>query len=82
MTDLPEQVAWLVRQVRANGFTLERDETATESFGNRLLVFRRAPVELRVTKDRGQWSVDLIADGWSESDRIYFPLFHGFALPE
>lgn len=54
MSNLPEQVSWLVRQLRSSGFTLERDETTPESFGNRLLVFRRAPVELRVTKDRGQ----------------------------
>ena len=82
MSDLPEQVSCLVRRLRSSGFTLERDETTPELFGNRLFVFRRTPVELRVTKDRGQWSVDLIADGWPEHDRVLFPLLHGFALPE
>jgi hypothetical protein len=44
------------------------------------IVFRRDSVEVRLVKDRSQWSVDLIADGWSERDRVDFPLFHGFAL--
>lgn len=45
-----------------------------------LIVFRREPVEVRLVKDHTQWSVDLLADGWRESDRLNFPLFHGFAL--
>jgi hypothetical protein len=37
-------------------------------------------VELRLIRDRSQWSVDLSADGWDERERVPFPLFHGFAL--
>lgn len=74
MEDLPDQVGWFVGQLHASGFEQVADERS-ESFGDRSLVFRRAPLELRLTKDRGQWSVDLIADGWSERDRVLFPLF-------
>jgi len=37
---------------------------------------------VRLVLDRSQWSVDLIADGWPERDRVIFPLFHGFALDQ
>jgi hypothetical protein len=45
-----------------------------------LIVFRREPLEIRLVKDRSQWSVDLMVEGWPERDRLVFPLFHGFAL--
>jgi hypothetical protein len=45
-----------------------------------LIAFHREPVEVRLVKDRSQWSVHLIADGWDERDRVAFSLFHGFAL--
>jgi hypothetical protein len=75
---LPENVAWLVRQLLSSGFTETRRESGTMDSG--LIVFHREPVEVRLVKDRSQWSVDLIADGWDERDRVAFPLFHGFAL--
>ena len=45
-----------------------------------LVAYRREPVQVRLVKDRSQWSVDLIADGWAEHDRVTFPLFHGLTL--
>jgi hypothetical protein len=45
-----------------------------------LIVFRRQPVELRLVKDRAQWSVDMVANSWRESERLNFPLFDGFTL--
>ena len=45
-------------------------------------MFRQSPVEIRVIKDRGQWTADMIADGWTDAERVHFPLFHGFALPD
>ena len=76
--DLPQDVAWFVRQLEGSGFTQTHEETGT--MDSALIVFRREPVEIRLVKDRSQWSVDLIADGWPEQDQIVFPLFHGFAL--
>ena len=78
MSDLPENVAWVVRQLHSSGFTETHRETGT--MDSALIVLRREPVEVRLVKDRSQWSMDLIADGWHERDRVTFPLFHGFAL--
>ena len=76
--DLPENVAWLVRVLDSKGFVETHREAGTMDSG--VIVFRREPVEVRLVKDRSQWSVDLIANGWRERDRVPFPLFHGFAL--
>jgi hypothetical protein len=76
--DLPENVAWFVQQLASSGFVESYREGGTMDSG--VIAFRREPVELRLVKDRSQWSVDLIADGWRERDRVSFPLFHGFAL--
>jgi hypothetical protein len=80
MSDLPEIVARFVRQLEANGFVRTHEETGPMDSG--LIALRREPVELRLVKDRSQWSVDLIANGWPERDRVSFPLFHGFALSD
>ena len=75
--ELPENVAWFVRQLESSGFTeVERERGGMDS---ELIAFRREPVDIRLIKDRGQWSVDLLADGWTERHRLQFPLFHGFA---
>ncbi|NUT54916.1 MAG: hypothetical protein HOQ03_02890 [Thermoleophilia bacterium] len=76
--DLPENVAWFVSRLERRGFAEVHREAGTMDSG--LIAFRREPVEVRLVKDRSQWSVDLIADGWPERDRVNFPLLHGFAL--
>ena len=76
--DLPENVAWFVRQLSSSGFVETFRDGGTMDSG--LIVFRREPVELRLVKDRGQWSVDLVANSWRERERLNFPLFQGFAL--
>jgi hypothetical protein len=78
LNDLPEDVAWFVQQLQGSGFKQTHEETGP--MDSALIAFRREPVEIRLAKDRSQWSVDLIADGWPQHDRIVFPLFHGFAL--
>jgi hypothetical protein len=78
--DLPESVAWLARQLESKGWTLVSDETHPESFGDRIVVYRRRPVTLRLIRDRSQWSVDLKVAGWRESRRVQFPLFDGFGI--
>jgi hypothetical protein len=78
VNDLPENVAWFVRQLESSGFTKTHEEVGT--MDSALIAFRREPVEIRLVKDRSKWSVDLIADGWPKHERILFPLFHGFAL--
>jgi len=76
--ELPENVAWFVKQLESSGFEETRREGGTMDSG--VITFRRQPVEVALVKDRSQWSVDLVADGWAERDRVSFPLFHGFAL--
>jgi hypothetical protein len=66
--NLPENVAWFVEQLTSSGFEETRREGGTMDSGR--IVFRREPVEVRLVKDRSQWSVDLIADGWRERDRV------------
>ncbi len=76
--DLRENVAWFVRQLESSGFVETLREGGPMDSG--VIEFRREPVEVRLVKDRSQWSTDLIADGWRERDRLNFPLFHGFAV--
>lgn len=75
--ELPEHVGWFVQHPESSGFVETHREGGTMDSG--VITFRREPVELRLVKDRAQWSADLIADGWRERDRLNFPLFHGFA---
>lgn len=67
-----------MRQLESSGFTCTHEEVG--EMDSAVIVFRRDPVEVRLVKDRSQWSTDLIAEGWPERDRVVFPLFHGFAL--
>jgi hypothetical protein len=80
MNDLPDSVARFIQRLEANGFVRTHEETGPTDSG--LIAFHRDPVEIRLVKDRSQWSVDLIANGWPERDRVLFPLFHGFALSD
>jgi hypothetical protein len=80
VSDLPESVAWFVRQLERRGFARTHEEVG--GMDSAIIAFHRDPVEIRLVKDRSQWSVDLIADGWPERDRVSFPLFHGFALED
>ncbi len=80
VADLPESVAWFVRQLESSGFTRTHEEVGT--MDSAVIAFHRTPVEIRLVKGRSQWSADLIADGWPERDRVVFPLFHGFGLAD
>jgi hypothetical protein len=63
--------------LQSDGWVRVSDETHPESFGNRLVVFYREPVTLRLVRDRGQWSADVLAHGWDENQRVLFPLLEG-----
>ena len=78
--DLPENVDWLYRQLLRGGFVEVGRMAGPMDSG--LITMRHDPVEIRLVKDRSQWSVDLMADGWTKDQRVPFPLFHGFALDE
>lgn len=78
MEGLPKSVEGLIGRLSSAGFILLGDETNESHFGDRLITFARPPIELRVVRDRGQWAIDLKADGWS--DWVGLPIFEG-ALP-
>jgi hypothetical protein len=81
MDDLPRSVAGFIRRLSATRFE-PVDEEADGSMGSGVMVFRREAIEIRVINDRGQWTADLIADGWSEGERLGFPIFgDGSPLP-
>lgn len=75
--DLPDGVAWFASQLDSSGFVETHRQPGTMDSG--LIRYRREPVEISLVKDRSQWSVDLMVDGWSARERLSFPLFHGFA---
>jgi hypothetical protein len=57
--DLPNNVAWFVRQLASSGFVETHREAGTMDSG--LIAYRRDPIEIRLVKDRSQWSVDLMS---------------------
>ena len=65
-------------QLTGKGFTETRREPGPMDSG--LIEFAKIPLLTTLSKDRGQWSVDLDVDGWKPSDRVVFPLFHGFGV--
>jgi hypothetical protein len=81
MDDVPRSVAGFLRRLRASRFELVHEETGGH-MGSGLMVFRRQALEIRVINDRGQWTADLVADDWLDSERLAFPIFvDGSALP-
>lgn len=73
--DLSKPLKRFVRELLAYGF--EEISDASDAHGNRVLVFRREPVELRIIRDRGTWTADVAADNWPDGDRAPLPLFGG-----
>lgn len=59
--ELPDDVAWFAKQLIGNGFTETLREPGPTDSG--VIAFRREPIEVRLIKDRSQWSVDLLVDG-------------------
>ena len=70
--ELPKALKRFLRELPGYGFAQTLD--TTEAGGRRLIVFRRAPMELRVIGERGRWSADLLGDGWPDGDRVPVPL--------
>lgn len=47
-----------------SGFAVRSERGGrSESFGNVLVEFERPPLALRLTRDRGQWTIDIAPDG-------------------
>jgi hypothetical protein len=75
-SELPPTVAEFAARLRAAGFEeTGRDEGSMDSGSVR---FRRNPMEISLTKDRSQWSVEMRDAGWRKW--IAFPLLEGFGM--
>jgi hypothetical protein len=75
--ELPPAVAAFAARLKDAGFEeTGRDEGPMDSGQIR---FRRRPVEISLTKDRSQWSVEMTHVRWR--DWIAFPLLEGSGLP-
>jgi hypothetical protein len=74
MSDLPPTVAAFVSRLKDAGFEeTGRDEGSMDSGW---VHFRRSPMEIALSKDRSQWSVQMRDVQWR--DWIAFPLLEGF----
>jgi hypothetical protein len=67
-SDLPEPLDALIRSLRERGFAVERDETDTSAFANRLIELRatggRVVQAVRLSRDRGVWdAAEVEVDG-------------------
>jgi hypothetical protein len=66
----PGHLLELVQRLIRQGFEEIETEYSPESFGNVLRVFERAPVRVRVVRDRGDWSAEVTAQGWSRPEHF------------
>jgi len=62
---LPDALAVLVSRLRAAGFSPVRS-ARTESFGDRLVVYAKSRLLVRIVSDRGQWFVEVGARDWDD----------------
>lgn len=75
--ELPPGVAQFAQQLSEAGFDQVASENGTMDSGH--ILFRRGPLAVSVWKDRSQWSLDVMVDGWRDS--MSFPLLGGYGRP-
>lgn len=64
-TQLPGVLQSLRVRLGEWGFELAA-ESATDSFGDHLIVLAKSPMKVRLLSDRGQWFIELSCDGWDD----------------
>jgi hypothetical protein len=55
----------LIQRLRQHGFRETESSYDPSHFGNVLRIFERNPVRVRIVRDRGDWSAEMTAAGWS-----------------
>ena len=73
VADPPEPPAHfprLIARLIQAGFEEVETTYSPESFGNLVRVFERAPIRVRIVRDRGEWSAEMNADGWPRHDHF------------
>ena len=68
--DPPGHLSELIERLLSQGFTEVHSEYDAGSFGNVRRVFERKPAQVRVVRDRGDWSAELTAEGWPHDDHF------------
>lgn len=63
--DLPDALAALASRLRAAGFSPVRS-ARTESFGDRLVVYAKSLLLVRIVSDRSQWFLELGGRDWDD----------------
>jgi hypothetical protein len=69
-TELPEPLAALAATLEAQGFAVDEQPPNRESFGDQLITFEDERLRVRVTRDRGQWTIELGHPSW---ENVYDP---------
>lgn len=79
--DVPTEIDDLRSGLTEAGFTVA-EELASSSFGDLAVTFRRGILEVRVVRDRGQWSIEIAgpATGFYDPD-IWRACLEGRAAP-
>lgn len=64
-TDIPDDVAALIATLEEHGFTRGSELVGT-GFGDHSIELDRAPIAVRITSDRGRWTIELTHRKWDE----------------
>ncbi len=70
MSERHQEVSEVDEWLQLEGFEVV-EETAGESFGDRVVVYQRGHVKVRFVSDRGEWFIGVTADtidGWYDLD--------------
>ena len=68
-TELSGPLAALATTLEERGFAVD-EQPPSESFGDQLITFADERLRVRLTRDRGQWTIELGHPGW---DDVYDP---------
>ena len=68
-TELPEPLAALAARLQEKGFAVD-EQPPSESFGDQLITFADERLRVRLTRDRGQWTIELGHPTWED---VYDP---------
>ena len=63
--DLSEPLHTFAVQLSAHGFALSTDN-CSDAFGDRIVVFTRSSLSIRLVRDRSQWFIEVGCEDWED----------------
>ena len=63
-TELPESLAALAARLQERGFAVDEQPPDRESFGDQVITFADERLRVRLTRDRGRWTIELGHPAW------------------